>query len=630
MMCLLKSNKGSLLEFVVILSIIICATLAAIYFHNFFVSYQQKIAEVTIRDALDNFKDFLYRFSAESTSQIVKYDLPQIISVSVENNTIEFGTEKQQAKIQITLNLRDANLGKTKQLCIVKGKRSILLLKKCPYCDLNGVCSPSECKSPCPDCSVMQCAGDGYCNDFMESCANSPDCICPSTYSCCPDDPLSDYRGCSPRINVGVGGICYCNNQCNTSQNLYCSFNHCCPQGTVWNGTACAKRVDVLIVSINSTLHGKYTNADIQQLENKIRYFINVLNTSDSLTAKFIYLDSSEVSKITGGSPVFNPSDWKNIDDVIEQLYQRLGFRYLIIIGGHNILPQAINPMYCLATINYGTDDVYADMDHDCLPDIAFGRVPDPLNGDISVILNALDTYINLHQNGGIRLDTYRVAAMDCCSQSSCRLTCSCPSGDEYNWCTCKGQHGLCNVIFGGSCSGNCNLFTFSQLSGYDLAIVLAHGPGGGSSSDLLLGGYIHALGNINQPVTPSAMSSISVKNSTWFSMACGGGGIDRKANTLDSFVMTFLKQEGAIFIGSTDNNYAVTCPSSGTCIGGLYTEILEKVNVGIRLGDAYIQGKKSYLQRPAGMTCGSYTGYLVHINCFYGDPTLKVISKGW
>ena len=243
---------------------------------------------------------------------------------------------------------------------------------------------------------------------------------------------------------------------------------------------------------------------------------------------------------------------------------------------------------------------------------------------------NALDTYINLHQNGGIRLDTYRVAAMDCCSQSSCRLTCSCPSGDEYNWCTCKGQHGLCNVIFGGSCSGNCNLFTFSQLSGYDLAIVLAHGPGGGSSSDLLLGGYIHALGNINQPVTPSAMSSISVKNSTWFSMACGGGGIDRKANTLDSFVMTFLKQEGAIFIGSTDNNYAVTCPSSGTCIGGLYTEILEKVNVGIRLGDAYIQGKKSYLQRPAGMTCGSYTGYLVHINCFYGDPTLKVISKGW
>jgi len=133
---------------------------------------------------------------------------------------------------------------------------------------------------------------------------------------------------------------------------------------------------------------------------------------------------------------------------------------------------------------------------------------------------------------------------------------------------------------------------------------------------------------------TSEKMPSLDVKDSLWMIMNCYGGYIDY-STTRNSIVMMFLNRSGAVYVGSTNSNYgsksySYNCPVRGGdgCIGSLYYEIASRFSIGKRIGDAFREGKISYFND--GMySCGPGKRYQMHINCLYGDPTLK-IKRMW
>lgn len=493
---------------------------------------------------------------------------------------------------------------------------------KCFVCDgtCNGWCS-SVCNKNAfpgdpnfdPDCyrninASFSCSGDGLCElDKGENCANSVDCpggglTCGDYHNvCCPTASDADVSGCSNTTSIPEGGLCSCGTQCATNETCD-GTGHCCPGGKLWNGTGCSLSSDVLIVTIKSNMKKVYSDAQIQQLESKIKDYINALG-ADGLGGNFLYLDDNQVSDIIGNK-VTSPGDWNNIKGILSQLITKVNAKYVIIIGGDQRVVQA--PIGS----STGSDDPYGDTSGDNIPDVPVGRIPDPNNGDLDVMLNTLDTVSRIHRSGGLDLSNYITPIMGCGGY------------DSRNW-----NSGVCfctDVYKIGTCAGNCGCLPFSSTSGKSFVMMLSHGPGP-SSSDLFIGGCV------NPQVGPSDIAALNVKNAVWMIMACGGGYLQGKATTSGSNMMTFLKSGGAVYFGSTNNNYGGLggCPVPGGdgCIGTLYTLVAQRFSVGKRIGDPYIAGKAEYLSGKYSGGCG--IDYQGHINVLYGDPSLK-ITKMW
>jgi hypothetical protein len=499
---------------------------------------------------------------------------------------------------------------------------------KCFICDgtCNGWCS-SVCNKNAypgdpnfdPDCyrninASFSCSGDGLCeSDKDENCANSLDCpggglTCGDYHTvCCPAASDADVSGCSNITDIPEGGLCSCGTQCATNQTCD-GTGHCCPSGKFWNGTACSQSSDVLIVTMKSNMKKVYSDAQIQKLEDKVKDYINALG-ADGLGGTFLYLDDSQVSDITSGSSVpQNSNDPSIIKGVISQLIIKLKAKYLIILGGDQ---RVIQPQVGSRT---GSDDPYGDTSTsaDNIPDIPVGRIPDPNNGDLDVMLNTLDTASRLHRSGGLDLSDYVSPVMGCGGTSN------------GNWnsgrCFCTDVYKIA------SCAGKCGCLPLTDTNGKGFAAILCHGPGP-SSSDLFMGGCINAV--------PSDIAPLNVKNAVWMTMSCGGGHLKLKATTSGSIMMTFLKIGGAVYFGSTDLNYGGigNCPGSipggDGCIGTLYVLVAQKFAVGKRIGDPYIAGKAEYLSGKYALSNSCSIDYQGHINVLYGDPSLK-ITKMW
>lgn len=137
---------------------------------------------------------------------------------------------------------------------VSEGNPSGLLDEDCYVCDgeCNNFCSPACLKGEDEDCingygSRSECCGNNICaaGESCENCKKDcpPGTTCEGLYIgsitiCCPG-PKSDEYGCGIYdVNLGEGGLCYCDIQCN--ETLICDeTNHCCPEGREWNGTEC-------------------------------------------------------------------------------------------------------------------------------------------------------------------------------------------------------------------------------------------------------------------------------------------------------------------------------------------------------------------------------------------------------
>ena len=491
----------------------------------------------------------------------------------------------------------------------------------CYSCDkiCNGFCSFACKPGDDPDCiegfegffNLTECCNNTKCGSG-ENCENCPnDCPMGATCEdlnkvCCPSSFDSDEFGCSGIKDLNATKVCSCDSQC--KENLTCTSHHCCPAGMFWSSSEnnCTNRTDVLIVALKRNLERVYSPAQIKQLENKIKEYRESL-TQDGLGSMFLYLDEDKTAEITpGGKKVTNPRSWRNIDSVLNQLIPKLNVSYLIIIGGYDRFPQ------CGVGSRTGSDTPYGDIGGDYILDISVGRFPDPNRGDLPVILNALDTSISLHKSGGLDLSSYIAPIM------------SCGGRDNRNW---NSGRCFCSAIWGTSCSACgscCGCISSGPMSGKDFVMILAHGPNPTQRrvTDFFSGGCLS--------IGPRGVSGLDTSEAVWMSMACSGGHLRYKSSTSISMAMSFLKNGGAIYFGSTDTNYGGMggCPVPGgdSCIGSLYTEVAKRFSVGERIGDAYREGKNYYL---AHYNCRGGTSYHYHINCLYGDPTLK-IKKMW
>ncbi len=474
--------------------------------------------------------------------------------------------------------------------------------------DLTECCGNDKCGigENCETCTD-DCPADGDCSDLNVGVDDH--------FFCCPDAVNADMDGCADLVlNKQEEDICYCAPECDTG--LVCSGpvgdKHCCPAGEVWNGTECKLGGDVLIVALKSNL-GMYSADDITRLEEKIDDFIDALAV-DGLDASFFYIDDEDMmdAVLPSEGPVTSPGSWTDIDRVLDGLIPKMNTKYLIIIGGYANFPQA--PIGSV----WGSDDPYGDIDGDgnYMPDIAVGRMPAPNSGDIDVILNTLDTAMNLHETGGIVLNSHASPIMG-------SETRGCGGYDALDWnsgiCTCQ------DVWEDSPCDGICGCIDLAQTNGKDFVIVSAHGPGP-SATDWLWGGCIDA--------TPDDFNSLDLSDALWMNMACGGGHLKLKSTTSNSIAMTYLKNGGAVFFGSSDDNFGGFMPCSGRpggdcCIGSLYTEVATRFKSGTRVGYAYMEGKNAYFGYPSSQGCDCDAGhtYQYHINYLMGDPTLKIKS---
>ncbi|MEM7827046.1 MAG: hypothetical protein QXQ40_02370, partial [Candidatus Aenigmatarchaeota archaeon] len=186
--------------------------------------------------------------------------------------------------------------------------------------------------------------------------------------------------------------------------------------------TTIINKTDVLIVALKSNMKEVYSDAQIQSLENKAKDYITAIN-NDGLKGMFLYLDENETSNIIG-SKVTQPKNWNNIDSILDQLISRVEAKYLLILGGYDRFlqpiidnsgcPDNVDDETSLCGKNLFTDDPYGDYEtpKNGFPDISVGRIPDPKNGDINVILNSLDTAIKLHNAGGIDISEWIQVSM--------------------------------------------------------------------------------------------------------------------------------------------------------------------------------------------------------------------------
>ncbi|RKY94659.1 MAG: hypothetical protein DRQ06_04900 [Candidatus Hydrothermota bacterium] len=507
-----------------------------------------------------------------------------------------------------------------------------LLDDECYKCDgeCNNFCSPSCVKDAKkgeagydPDCHG-KCCGDGSCDqDIGEDCSTCAK-DCPPAASCgamatspippgedaicCPGAPNADeYKCAMVPVNLSEGSECYCDAQCNDT--MICTSGHCCPEGKVWNGTDCSEGTDVLIVAIKTNLEKVYSDAQLEAMEDKIDEFVNALG-EDGLGGIFVYLDDDTNGIIPGGP--LNPADSKNtaqIDKVIDDLIIKMKAKYLIIIGGYNSFPQyevsvggCRDPHYR----SFQTDDIYADLDKDNMPEIPVGRIPDPNNGDMSVILNALDTYIALHKSGGLDISDYVSIIMgEPWSSGFCFVK------DTFgHWCPEAGRCYLTNDV-GPSTSNNREFFH-----------LLIHG--GDFVPQTFTGGGGYTLRSTDVP-------NLEFKNAIWMMMPCYSSFIKNKQRTSDSIPMQFLKYGGAVYFGGTltqfgDRLQNGQCPNiigGDSYIGTLYAMVASNFAPGVRIGDAYLAGKKEYTSIPEDSKHCHFRQ--LHENQIYGDPTLKI-----
>ncbi len=346
-------------------------------------------------------------------------------------------------------------------------------------------------------------------------------------------------------------------------------------------------RFDVLIAAIKSNLQSTYSAGQITQLENKIKDYQSALQ-NDGLSSIFLYLDEDETSDIIG-SKVTSPGSWNNVDGILDQLIPKIDARYVLIVGGYRRFPSAKQG-------GYYTDIPYSDYTGDNMPDVALGRLPDPNNGDLNLFMNSFDTFIGLHNSGGLDLSPHVGRTL-----APGYLTMECWS--QYIWGQKCSPYPNCGVGTGDSPTA---------ASGKNFFYLTQHGSKGPPQV------YASAI-------SPGNLNSMDVSGAVWMIVPCYGGVINY-GSTGQSIVLNFFKNGGAIHMGSTDPNCCAVTGSScslliDNCgVGTLYHRIAMNFNGGTRIGDAYKLGKIAFKG-----SCGTGMRHEFYINCLYGDPTLTI-----
>lgn len=421
------------------------------------------------------------------------------------------------------------------------------------------------------DCSDTQTCENNQCVEVPCECGYVEDRKCIS-YECCSDTDCEEYLTCNQEIYV-----------CEIPTDL---------------------TRDVLIITIGNKIDKTDSYEDV------LREYQDVLN-SKRLSSIYLELDSEKI-KILFNTEITDQKNWRNIKDVIDKIIYKTKAKYILILGGVEVIPQPLAKTSARIPEIPTTDDRYADLDLDGIPDISIGRIPTPSNErSTQFIEEGLKSAIKLHNKN--KLTSKYIIANPCGTAGGC---------NRY-----LDNNLISNILFGiNDCSNNpsckipppyCLGFGCDKkddfkliLSEGDLLYFGSHGSGTSFAANDDEGWYTILSGN---DLYKNKLGNSPIVIAT----ACHGGTIDCEEGSCYSKSGTgfaFISNGASNFIANTRYGYRHTTPK-------LFNDIFVNMEKGSTIGEAFLKMKRDNLETSQS----DWFNAVVYELQLYGDPTIEV-----
>jgi|GEM_PF-1505491 len=145
---------------------------------------------------------------------------------------------------------------------------------------------------------------------------------------------------------------------------------------------------------------------DTSSFRTLVNLYRNVLMDTEGLRAEYIEIDGWECES-SYGIRADDPGNWKVVRQVLRELVEQTGARYLMLLGGLEVIARPELEMgWPDDTFPVRSDAFYLDFDFDDIvdPGLSIGRIPD-LRRRSDIVSVGLQTAIELHRKGGYTLD---------------------------------------------------------------------------------------------------------------------------------------------------------------------------------------------------------------------------------
>lgn len=411
-------------------------------------------------------------------------------------------------------------------------------------------------------------------------------------------------------------GICVDSCDCKAG---HCSFDseypgegHCCQPGEVWKQeqNKCVGG-DVLIVSIKKNLLRQFGKKGLEEIEASVDKYKEALSNRGH-SSMLIYLDENDVRSIKG-------SDSKEIKGATNFLIKKFDSKYLVILGGHGIIPQigVVNPVPSAGVLDPDifvyNDDGYADLDNDGVMDIPVARFASG-EGDAyyGVIINQLNQAVSFEEQ---KKDFKKRTVWCMKGVTTLLMDVSCKTLAE----SLKISH--CDSEKAPSCYKTPPVEPGRRkeiLDNKDLVGLLCHG------SPQPFQTCTSEVGQIMLDTT--SIKTLNNKNSVWFIDACYGGKIN-SFTTPQSLSLSLLNQGSFVFGGTTMQFVTGKTYQGAEGIAAYDGFILTKLFEKETLGKSLLYAKQGYIKSCTYKGLDIFCKKTQLQNVLYGDPTLKIFS---
>ena len=153
----------------------------------------------------------------------------------------------------------------------------------------------------------------------------------------------------------------------------------------------------------------------------------------DGFNSLYIEVDSDEIKKF--GIDPADPTDWKSVKNVINRVVDKTEAKYLLILGGIDVIPMPPAKAKLGEEIGHpATDDRYRVADSQ---NLAIGRMPSFSGNKINPIIEALKSAVKIHKNPTL---TSKIVFWDKCAT---------PPACEWG---IKEANYITNILFGKDC----------------------------------------------------------------------------------------------------------------------------------------------------------------------------------
>lgn len=455
---------------------------------------------------------------------------------------------------------------------------------------------------------VLELSVDYFDSEMRKASFNIPLTIISDT--CNSDEDCKENQTCT----AGVCEELTC--ECGYAENHKCISYECCSDEQCGEDMVCNQEThacgipsdlirDVLIVTIGNEIN---KNDDYLSILGEYKEILK----ADGLSSFYIELDSPKVEKFFN-IKLDNQEDWKAIKLVLDKILHKTNSKYLLILGGVDVVPMPEIENGCFFDFPNGvpTDDLYGDLNLDKKPDTIVARIPTGRGSkSIGTIVKVLQKSINLHK---AKVNVKKPFFIG----DTCVGYLDSPYAEE--------KMSVNNYLTShASCQGDINecigIEDFTNGVDSDMVYFIVHGDGRAFMAEVCEeDSYSYA-----EILNAKTVSKYTLPD-TFMTVACFGGAIDldgyhRDLYKDESTTVSFLNNGVGYYGGNT--LYGLTiggAPRIEGSVGvdmGVYKKMLE----GKTIGESVLETKNNLLKK-AKTECEFA---VIFEKQLYGDPTLK------